>query len=112
MIRITSDLTNKSYDSLDEARKAEADYKAAIIQKKEADKQKDLTRKADAKAIKDMFAARAEYLKKSDKEINDALAKFNEDHGPFHMSISGSDAFDTFDSFSSFIDSMFDHFWF
>lgn len=108
MIRIISDLTNKSYDSLDEARKAEADYKAAIVQKKE----KDLTRKADAKAIKDMFAARAEYLKKSDKEINDALAKFNEEHGPFHMSISGADAFDTFDSFSSFIDSMFDHFWF
>ena len=87
-MKFFSEVTKKLYDSEKDLAMAEAEVKAAEVQKLEAEKAKKMAR-----------ATRAKEVEKALKEANEAQAKaikmlkeFTNDYGYFHMSYSTDDA--------------------
>lgn len=106
MIKYVSDVTNKSYDSAEEAEKAEKEYTTALA-KKEADKKALAeSKKVDAQEIKDLMIKRANLNKEIGDKISDFCKKYN---SSFHMSLSGDEALNSFDSL---FDDLWNHLWF
>ena len=101
-MRIISDITNKSYDTVEACEKAEAEYlevkKAEELKKKELAEQ----RKARAAEVEASYKAVLE----AQKIYREKLNKFCEDYGSFHMTVKTGEL-NPFNLFDRIFDSWF-----
>lgn len=107
MIRIYSDKTQRFYDSVEEATKAEVEAKEAenrekILAERKAAEAKAAKAKeaADRKAKADEIEALRKAMVAAQQKYRDALTEFCKKYGTYHTSISSADGIPTlFDMF-------------
>ena len=95
-----SEMTDKVYETKEECEKAEE----AIVAKKKAEEEKQLTlkneREARSKAVVEAFKKARE----TEMEANRLMKEFVKDYGSFHMSYNGKSSLPTL---ADFLDSFF-----
>lgn len=75
-MRIVSDITGKSYDTVDACLAAEEEYNKALAERKAKEEEKAANRKAKAKEVQEAYE---NYHKK--------LKEFCKEYGTYHMTI-------------------------
>jgi len=97
-----SEKTNKTYDTEEDCRFAEAEYDKAIAEEKIKKERLSTERKARASEVEEAYKAVLE----ASKLYREKLNAFVKDYGSFHMTLRTGDGnpFDLFDRF-------FDRFW-